>query len=172
TVPETGGTVTYTYTLTNTSPAGVFDPLTLTSLVDDKAGDILASHNTFTGDDGDGLLEAGETWVFTKSQAIPPGDATGGSYTNTVTVNAKDNENHTTSDTDSKTVTYTDVAPSIDIVKTVSSPTVPETGGTVTYTYTLTNTCPAGVFDPLTLHSLPTRRASNLLASHDTFTGD
>src|SRR5438477_9052881 len=82
TVPETGGTVTYTYTLTNTSPAGVFDPLTLTSLVDDKAGNILDSQSTFTSADGEALLYAGESWDNTKSQAIPSGDATGGSYTN------------------------------------------------------------------------------------------
>src|SRR5437588_257091 len=98
------------------------------------AGDILASHDTFTGDDGDGLLEAGETWVFTKSQAIPHADATGGSYTNTVTVNAVDNENHATSDTDSKTVTYTDVRSEERRVGKECRSRWPATDGKETYT--------------------------------------
>ena len=76
---HTGGNVTYTYKLTNTSPAGEFDPLTITSLVDDKAGNILTGGTFVGGDaDNDGLLDFNETWTYTIAQTVPPGNATGG----------------------------------------------------------------------------------------------
>src|SRR5436305_1053090 len=101
TVAETGGSVTYTYTLTNTSPAGSFDPLTLTSLSDDKAGNILTL-GTFTGGDTDsnGKIDAGQKFSCALCQAIPAGNATGGSFTNTVTVNAVDDEGSAASASD------------------------------------------------------------------------
>ena len=52
-------------------------------------------------------------------------------------------------DTDTATVGYTDVAPAIHVVKTANPSSIPETGGTVTYSYEVTNTSPAGAFDPL-----------------------
>ncbi len=105
-VLETGGTVTYTYTLTNTSLAGAYDPLTITSLVDDQAGNILAD-GTFVGGDtnSNGKLDAGEIWVYTITQTVPAGNV-GDSFTNNVTVNATDDEGTPTSDNSSATVTY------------------------------------------------------------------
>jgi len=64
--------VTFTYTLTNTSPSP-FDPLTLVTLVDDNGTpgdtsddvDLLAGTHYGGGDtDGDTLLDTDETWTF------------------------------------------------------------------------------------------------------------
>ncbi len=41
--------------------------------------------------------------------------------------------------TDDATVTYTDVLPVISVTKTASPTSVPETGGSVTFTYVVTN---------------------------------
>ncbi|MER8574212.1 hypothetical protein NKH19_11960 [Mesorhizobium sp. M1338] len=154
-------TVTYTYKVTNTSAAGAFDPLTLTSLIDDNAtpndtsDDINLLNTSHTGDsNNDGLLDFGETWVFTAAVNIAAHNA--GSITNTVVVNANDDEGTGAPPaSDDATVTVKDVAPSIAIDKTVDTTEIDEGEvKTVTYTYKVTNTSAAGAFDPLTLTSL------------------
>ncbi|RWC51840.1 hypothetical protein [Mesorhizobium sp.] len=162
-------TVTYTYKVTNTSAAGAFDPLTLTSLIDDNAtpndtsDDINLLNTSHTGDsNNDGLLDFGETWVFTAAVNIAAHNA--GSITNTVVVNANDDEGTGAPPaSDDATVTVKDVAPSIAIDKTVdadhdgifhSSETVQSGAQNATYHYAITNTSPAGALDPLTLTSL------------------
>src|SRR5205823_2886264 len=75
-------TVTYTYTVTNTSPAST-DPLTLTSLSDDKAGNLLAAFMAANGNSN--VLAAGAAVTFSVTQALPVDNA-GASFTNTVTV--------------------------------------------------------------------------------------
>src|SRR5262249_39820998 len=103
-----------------------------------------------SGDDNnDNILEAGETWTYTLTVAVLPGNATGGSHTNTATATGIDDEGGTATGMDTATGSYTEVAPAIQVVKTASTATVPETGGSVTYSYAVTNTSPAGVFDPL-----------------------
>ncbi len=111
--------VTYTYQITNESSAGPLDPLTLTSLVDDNGtpGDTsddidllegvdllnpLGIHYV-SGDDGDELLEDGETWIFDYDTTVTL-DA-GETRTNIVTVNATDDEDNPVSDTDDASVT-------------------------------------------------------------------
>ncbi|PBB18986.1 hypothetical protein [Mesorhizobium sp. WSM4313] len=171
--------VTYTYEVTNTSAAGAFDPLMLTSLIDDDATpgdtsddiDLLtgfvagSDHGTHyvSGDtDGDYLVDSDEKWVFSATVGVDAHNA--GSITNTVVVHAHDDDS--TSDvyaTDDATVTVKDVAPSVAIEKTVdadhdgifhSSETVQSGAQNVTYHYEITNTSAAGAFDPLTLTSL------------------
>lgn len=162
-------TVTYTYKVTNTSAAGAFDPLTLTSLIDDNAtpndtsDDINLLNTSHTGDsNSNGLLDFGETWVFTAAVNIAAHNA--GSITNTVVVNANDDEGTGAPPaSDTAIVTVKDVAPSIAIDKTVdanhdgifnSSETVQSGAQNATYHYAITNTSPAGALDPLTLTSL------------------
>ncbi|MBZ9734859.1 hypothetical protein LB522_15790 [Mesorhizobium sp. CA9] len=163
--------VTYTYEVTNTSAAGAFDPLMLTSLIDDNATpgdtsddiDLLtgfvagSDHGTHyvTGDtDGDYLVDSDEKWVF--SATVGVGAQNAGTITNTVVVHAHDDDS--TSDvhaTDDATVTVKDVAPSIAIEKTANPTSINEgSAADVTYTYEVTNTSAAGAFDPLTLTSL------------------
>ncbi|MDX8461996.1 hypothetical protein, partial [Mesorhizobium humile] len=171
--------ITYTYEVTNTSAAGAFDPLTLTSLIDDNATpgdtsddiDLLAgfvansSHGTHyvSGDtDGDYLVDSDEKWVFSATVGIDAHNA--GSIVNTVVVHAHDDDStNDVSANDTATVTVNDVAPSIAIEKTVdanhdgifhSSETVQSGAQNVTYHYEITNTSAAGAFDPLTLTSL------------------
>ena len=72
-MPETGGSVTYTYEVTNTSPAGILDPLSGVTLSDTDG-----TPTYISGDDNhDLILEAGETWIYTLIFAVPPGNATG-----------------------------------------------------------------------------------------------
>src|SRR5262249_41430447 len=75
---KVGDTVTWTYNVTNTGNV----PLANVSVSDNQAG---VTPVYQSGDDGDGLLEAGETWVFTAS-----GTATAGQYTNVGTATGED----------------------------------------------------------------------------------
>ena len=164
-----GQTVTYTYVLTNTSEAST-DPLTVLSLVDDQAGDILEAGTLVDDGDGDALLAPGESWTYTIDQTVAVGNV-GDEYTNMVTVTAADDEETEASDTATATVTYNNVDPAITIEKTVDadgdgdvltgagfneSEAVGANGfgdQTVTYRYALTNTSDAST-DPLTITSL------------------
>ena len=59
--------VTYTYAVTNTSPAGTDDPLSGVTLADTDGTP------TFVGGDtnNDDVLEAGETWTYTLTVTVP-----------------------------------------------------------------------------------------------------
>ncbi len=59
-----------------------------------------------SGDDGDDLLEEGETWVYTASKNIT--GISGQSFTNTVVINVKDDENNPATDSDTETVRIID----------------------------------------------------------------
>jgi hypothetical protein len=159
TIPEgTATDITYTYTLTNTSPGD--DALTLTSFIDDNGTpadtsddvDLLVDGTFVGGDtDGDGMLDKDETWTFTYVREDTVVNA--GSLVNTAGVSAVDEEGNNTSDTDDATVTVTDALPVVGLVKTVS-PTQVQAGTAtdVTFTYEVTN---GGVStDPLHLTTL------------------
>ncbi|MBU6295248.1 MAG: MSCRAMM family adhesin SdrC, partial [Planctomycetes bacterium] len=153
-VLESGGLVEYRYELRNTSVAGMTDPLRVLSLLDDKAGDILANYSSFTGDDGDGLLESGETWVFKVWQMIPVGDATGGSYTNIAMVSAVDDEGNAASDESRATVRYRDELPETIQLAKGHDGTLDEgkSGQVVVYHYTVGNN--TGSVEPLYVSKL------------------
>jgi len=109
--------VTFTYSITNTSTT-TLDPLTLTELVDDNGtllnladdvdlltgaiGTDLGDYYV-SGDDGDALLETGETWIFeyTTDVTLLPGE----SRTNIVSVTGEDDEGNSVGDTDDAIVT-------------------------------------------------------------------
>src|SRR5262249_42024484 len=99
-----GGSLTYTYKLTNESTAST-DPLTMVSLIDDGgtpggsgSHDILITGTfsygvvTFVGGDANSnqLLDKGETWTYTWTTTAP--NITG-NFTNIVVATAKDDEN-------------------------------------------------------------------------------
>ncbi|MEH6536123.1 MAG: hypothetical protein V7719_07010 [Psychroserpens sp.] len=67
-----GDMVNYQYAVT--SDVSVTNPF----VSDDRIGNI----NAYTGDDGDSVLEVGETWVFTGSYSITQDDINAGSVTN------------------------------------------------------------------------------------------
>jgi hypothetical protein len=161
--------VTYTYTVTNTSPAGAADPLTLTSFVDDNGtadeGDDVnllqgfvqgSDYGDFytSGDDGDYFLESNEAWVFNYTKQDVVSDVVGSTIHNVAVVEAHDNENVSVSDDDDALVTVQNLPPAIELVKTASPTSIGEgEASDVTYTYTVTNTSEAGAADPLTLTS-------------------
>jgi hypothetical protein len=110
--------VTYSYQVTNDS-LSTLDPLTLTSLVDDSGTlgdtsddvDLLEGVDALnplgihyvSGDDGDELLETGETWLFQDDVILTL--APGETRTNVVTVNADDDEGNSVSASDDAAVT-------------------------------------------------------------------
>ncbi|HVJ71123.1 MAG TPA: hypothetical protein VM531_06410 [Sphingomicrobium sp.] len=103
--------VTFTYTLTNTSPSP-FDPLTLVTLVDDNGTpgdtsddvDLLAGTHFVGGDtDGDTLLDTDETWTFSYTTDVTL--AAGETRTNIVSVTGHDDEDNPVSDSDDAAIT-------------------------------------------------------------------
>ena len=74
-----------------------------------------------------------------------------GAQTDTVTATATDNEGNETTAEAQATVRLTDVPPSMSVTKTPAPTVLPEPGGPVAFTFTVSNT--SGV-DPLTITSL------------------
>jgi hypothetical protein len=129
-VAETGGSVTYTVQVKNDA----LEAGTLTTLSDDKFGDL----------DGQGTCDtpqtiaAGATYTCTFSKNVL--GAAGSTHVNTVTATVTDNDGNSTNGHDDATVTFTDVAPTLTVTKTPSPASVPETGGSVTFTVVVQNT--------------------------------
>src|SRR5436189_217474 len=102
-------------------------------------------------------MAPGASVTFSISQTLPVENAAD-TYTNTVSVSAKDDDTGSTTATDSAsvTVTYTNVNPTIKVTKSADVSTISEGGvgnQTVVYTYTVKNTSPAST-DPVTVTSL------------------
>ncbi len=129
-VPESGGDVTYSVTVANEGP----EVLLLTSLVDDMFGDLNGAGTCSVPQS----VVVGGTYSceFTETVAGPAGS----SHDNVVTATGSDDDDNEVSDTDDASVLFTDEIPAIDVTKTASPTSVPETGGDVTYTITVENT--------------------------------
>lgn len=128
-LPESGGSVTYTYTISNNGPVAV----TLTSLSDDKfsiSGDADCKVGT--------SLNAGSSCSFTYTTTLS--GATGSSHVNTVSVAAADEEGNPTSAADDATVTFDDVLPAVEVTKDANPTMIVFTGADVTFTFTVKNT--------------------------------
>ncbi len=130
-IPETGQEVTFTFTVKNTSKENV----TITSLSDDVFTTLTGSDDCKVGT----VLPAGGSCSFTHTTTLT-GDASGSAHMNTFTVTVEDNDGSTVTDSDDETVTFEDVKPSIEVLKTAGVSEIPETGGDVTFTYKVTNT--------------------------------
>jgi uncharacterized repeat protein (TIGR01451 family) len=122
-----GDTVTYEFDVTNTGDT----PLSGLTVNDNVAG-----AGTFTGGDtnSNGMLDLGETWIYTKQFTIPSNQTS--DITNTVTACGSDSLQLQDCDTDDHTTTV--LNPGIHVVKT--GPSSAAAGSTVTYTFTVTNT--------------------------------
>jgi hypothetical protein len=149
-LPEPGGDVDFDVSVRNKSPV----PATLTSLVDDRHGDLDGR--------GDCMLP----------QFIAAGATYACGYTVSVTDNAGAMLLHTTTATgtqldapliasDSGAITITDVLPGVSVQKTASPALVDAPGGTVTFTARITNTSLA---EPILLTSLVDDIHGNLAA--------
>ena len=118
-----GGVVVYTYRVTNVGDA----PLSNVGVVDNP----VCAPIILLTNDGNGLLDPGETWVFQCSATLT--DDT----TNTATATGDDPLGNPVQDTD---IAFVDVLrPGLQIDK-VASPTVGYLGQALLYTYTVRNT--------------------------------
>ncbi|MFZ6003564.1 MAG: choice-of-anchor P family protein [Actinomycetota bacterium] len=132
-VPEnTGGSVTYTVRVSNLSGESV----AVSSIADDRFPHAVGDEDCQVGT----VLAAGASCEFSYTGAVPPGDASGEPFVNTVTVTAQDNDGNEAGDDGSASVDYDDDLPSLAVDKSAAPDSVPEnTGGSVTYTVTVTN---------------------------------
>ncbi|QXW30606.1 hypothetical protein KXJ75_05655 [Aeromonas sanarellii] len=152
-VLEPGANVTYTVKVTNTS-GDYDDPLTLTSLMDDKFGDLDGLGTCDLGASGLALYKATPyECSFTEFVAGNAGDV----HTNQATAKALDNEMDEATANDSATVDINDVPSSITLQKDANPISVPETGDSSqkrTVAYTFTFSVDAGGVDKVTFNSL------------------
>ena len=165
TVAEGGEDVTWNFVITAAASNASTDPVTVTSVNDDKLGDLTAA--ALAANSGNPIvLNPGQSFSFSYN---PTGNLVldaGQSQTNVVTVTGKDDEDTPASDTDDHTITGTDAGPSelaITIVKTVDankdgifgdSEFMLNADGTATYKYQVTNTSKTAAVDPLTIKTL------------------
>jgi uncharacterized repeat protein (TIGR01451 family) len=131
-----GTPVTYTFTVTNTgeSPVPANDVLANVTLTDTSVpATSTCDHPSFTGGDtnGDGLLDRTETWAYDCTATISQ------TTNDTATVQGTDLKGGVVDAQDTARVTV--LTPGIAVVKSAAPTSVPS-GGTVTYTYLVTNT--------------------------------
>jgi uncharacterized repeat protein (TIGR01451 family) len=147
-VAEAGETVTFTVEVTNDGA----EPVTLTALSDDVFGDLLDAGNAAVSANScagaDAVIPAGASLscIF---EGFVGGDP-GADHVNVVTATVEDDDGETASGSDSETVTVLDADPTISITKTPSVSSLPEPGGKVTFTVTIT----AGADEDVTLTAL------------------
>jgi len=136
TLPETGGQATYTVVVQNLS----IEPVTITSLVDvagtPPTSSNLATRGTCRTSIGT-VLAVGASYTCTFTAPLI-GNA-GTSHVNVVTAIAIDDDGSSATDDDDAVVRFTDVAPTISVLKTANPTSLPEPGGAVTYTVRVTN---------------------------------
>ncbi|HJR26528.1 MAG TPA: hypothetical protein VJ804_13720, partial [Acidimicrobiales bacterium] len=134
TIAEPGGTVPFTVQVQNTSA----EPVTLTSISDNVYGTLAGDPVTCHGSPSGTTLAPNTSCSFTFNGAVN-GNA-GATHTNTVTVNAVDDEGRPATGSGSETVTVTNVPPDVELTKTVVGPaTRPEPGGLFTYNLSIQN---------------------------------
>jgi uncharacterized repeat protein (TIGR01451 family) len=122
-----GETVIYTFTVDNDGSSGDGSPIYSVVVSDTLAGGAAR----VGGDDGDDVLEVGETWVFTASHT----PASAGSVTNVATVAGQDGNGDPVSANDQHTLIVYDAA--VEVKK--SGPAMRSFGDAVAYTVTITN---------------------------------
>ena len=150
TMPEPGGFFTFTVVVTNTS----IEPVTITDLDDDIYGDLNGRGTCAVGAQ---LPANGGTYTC----AFPGeflGTAEGPGQTDVVTVIGVDDDGTTVTDEDDATVGLTDVLPTVQVVKTADPLSLPEPGGTFTFTVVVTNTS----VEPVRITALTDDRFGNL----------
>lgn len=129
-VPESGGDVTYTVVVHNTSSA---DEVTIQEVVDDLFGDVSSSCAPALP----ATLAPNASLVCTFTRFVE-GNA-GTTHVNTVTARGYDDEEEEVQGSASAEVTFTDTPAVLSVTKTASPTTVPESGGNVAYTVVVKN---------------------------------
>ncbi|MGH3861329.1 SpaA isopeptide-forming pilin-related protein [Actinokineospora sp.] len=121
-----GDLITYTFTVVTSGPR-----LHDVTLVDDT-GVCVAAPVHQSGDDGDGFLEAGESWVYTCRHTVTMSDPD--PLPNTATVTGTDDFGRTVSDNDTHLVDI--LYPDVTVLKSGNGPI--SAGATASFTLTLT----------------------------------
>jgi uncharacterized repeat protein (TIGR01451 family) len=137
-VPEPGGPVTFTATITNTSAA---DSVTIGSITDAVDGGApVAAGGTCPSLIGQTLVPGAEvSCTFTVQVSGNAGDVVG----DTVVVTGTDDDGSPVDGSADEQVAITDVPSSIVVTKTAGASSVDEPGAPVTYTVTIENTSAA-----------------------------
>ena len=128
-IPEPGGLVTFTFQVQNTGTV----PLTITSLTDSIFGTLAGDADCQVGT----ILGVGGSCEFTYTTTIN-GNA-GDTHLNLFTALGEDQYGNPVSDEDDAEVIFTDILPEIEVTKSASPTTIPETGGDVTFTFVVEN---------------------------------
>ena len=134
-LPESGGDSTFTFTVTNQTA----ESLSLSSLVDDKFGDLNGKGSCVTPQTIVGLGSYSCTYTVTL------GDWTVIPFDNTATATGSDDEGNQVSDSDSFRITFTDLLPQVALAKSANPNAISGLGDYVDYTFTISNTGPEAV---------------------------
>jgi uncharacterized repeat protein (TIGR01451 family) len=130
---EIGEVITYTFTVTNTGNAPLSNVIVTDAMVD--TGPDYVSGDT----NGNGILDVGETWIFTATYIITIEDMDNQSVLNTAYVHADSPGDVEVEDEDSEEI-FVDEDPDLEVTKTADTPTYSFVGQEITYTITVTNT--------------------------------
>ncbi|MEW6493051.1 MAG: hypothetical protein AB1589_11175 [Cyanobacteriota bacterium] len=134
-----GSDITWTYTVSNAGNVGLSNVSVLdnSGTPDDATDDFYAEYAS--GDNGNGILDVGESWTYTAS-----GTAIAGNYSNIGTATGSYN-NTTVNATDPSS--YFGAAPAIDIDKVTNGADglTLVAGSDITWTYTVNNTGNVGL---------------------------
>src|SRR6185312_9374844 len=149
-VDTAGETIEYTITVANTGNAN------LTNVVLD---DVFAGGATLiSGDDGDNVLEAGETWVYSADYVVTQADLdAGGTLTNVAGITTDETARQT--DDATSTVAQSKIL-HLEKDATVADGTADSTSDVINYTLAVTNTGNAAIAgvvvdDPFTTNEAP-----------------
>jgi hypothetical protein len=128
-IPETGGSVTFTAVVTNN---GV-ENFILNSLIDDKFGDLNGVGSCAVPQ----TIAAGAQYSCSFDKTLASDLLI--SHVNVITASGQDPEGNQTSDSDSETVGFTDVLPDISLTKTANPTAASWTGDNIDYKFRITN---------------------------------
>ena len=142
-----GDDIVYTATLTNTGNVSI-TPVTPSGYTPVEQGGVNVGDT-----DGDGVLDPGETWIYTTTHTVTQSDIDAGHVDNQVTFegtsatgsqvsDVSDDPQDMTTTTDDVTVTYIGQVSELTVIKTgvFSGSTPAAVGDVITYTITVTNT--------------------------------
>ncbi|NNL14669.1 MAG: hypothetical protein HKO82_13395, partial [Acidimicrobiia bacterium] len=150
---EPGGTVTFTVDVENTS----LESVDLTALTDTDFGNLFVATNTTCATT---TILAGATYSCSFDGTLT-GDASGPDHSNTATATAEDDEGNSVNDDDDAIVAFTDVVPTVTVLKTPGVASIAEPGGTVTFTIDIENTS----VEPVDLTTLTDTDYGNLFTA-------
>jgi uncharacterized repeat protein (TIGR01451 family) len=145
-----GDIISYRITYRNDGNVSVHNPL-----VNDPYA--TSGPNYFIGDDGNLILDPGETWIYDASHVVTQADIDTARFINTATGTGNADSIGGTvpvSDHDTSQV-FADQKPDLTIVKTGSPDTVTSAGETINYTIVVTNTGNLSLTNVVATDTLP-----------------